>query len=100
MSKVPIKTVSFDKGNGAIFTVEIEGRPVRCFLEQDNSFLAKKASPNQTFPSIFDRYRDLIGEAALLNVTQYGVSGDIWGNLITSKDLDEALAALRKDKQN
>lgn len=80
----------FDKGNVALFSVNHQGQLVKCWLSQDNDFWAKKASPGQNFPEIFERYASLIAEAASLSVAMYGISADVWGNEITVQDIEVA----------
>ena len=80
----------FDKGNGALFSISHQGQLVQCWLSQANEFLAKKASPGQNFPEIFERYSSLIAEAASLNVATNGISSDVWGNEITAHDIEVA----------
>lgn len=77
----------FDKGNGATFGIEYEGRIVRCFVSQSNKFLARK-SGGQNFASTFERYSRIIAEAALSNIQRNGVSPDVWGNLISDTDME------------
>jgi len=86
----------FDKGNGAIFTIEHDGRRVRCFVSQDSSFLSKKASTGQGFPEIFERYKRLVVAAAHISVARHGASSDIWGNHVTDDDLTMAQTAQRR----
>ncbi len=80
----------FDKGSGAIFQVEHQGRLVSCFVDQNNQFLASKASRNQSFPQVFERYQALIFKAAKLSIEEHGVSNEAWGNLISEIDLRKA----------
>lgn len=80
----------FDKGNGALFSVSYQGQLVKCWLSQDNEFLAKKVSPDQSFPEIFERYASLIAEAATLSIATNGVSSDVWGNEVTTHDIKAA----------
>jgi hypothetical protein len=80
----------FDKGNGAIFSIEYHGQVVNCWLSQANEFLSKKASPRQNFCDISNRYENLIADAAVINIENNGVSTDIWGNEITTKDINFA----------
>ena len=83
----------FDKGNGALFQIEHRGRLVSCFVDQNNQFLASKASGGQSFPHVFERYQALIFKAAKLSVEEHGISNDSWGNLITEIDLKKAEGA-------
>lgn len=80
----------FDKGNGALFSVSHQGQLVKCWLSQGNEFLAKKASPGQNFPEIFERYASLIAEAASISIATHGISSDVWGNEITAQDIEVA----------
>jgi len=86
----------FDKGNGAIFQIVFEGKEVDCFLEQSNSFLGKKTSPGQNFCDVAERYESLIMEAAELNVRENGINPNVWGNVITTEDLEAAQIIRRK----
>ena len=80
----------FDKGNGAVFSIQHQGQIINFWLSQNNGFLALKASPGQDFCSTVERYTTLIAEAALINIASKGVSQDIWGNEITDEDLSTA----------
>lgn len=91
----------FDKGNGAIFKVKIEGELVNCFVEQNNKFLSEKykstlrepkwnRSIQRSFPEVFEEYKSIILLAAELEITKNGVSNDVWGNLIDSKFMYKA----------
>ncbi|MGC3962798.1 MAG: hypothetical protein QM803_05555 [Rhodocyclaceae bacterium] len=87
--------LQFDPGNGASFYVEHNGTVTRCFVDQSNAFLVKKASPGQSFPAIFERYSDLAVAAAAINIGRKGVSTDPWGNVITAEDFEAAQNAKR-----
>ena len=91
-----ILDLNFDKGNGAFFEVALHGRRIRCFVSQENAFLAKKASPGHTFPEVFERYKQLIGEAAELSILRNDISSGPWGKLITEHDIEAAQARRRK----
>jgi hypothetical protein len=80
----------FDKGNGAIFFVSYDGRRVRCYVEQGNAFLAKKAVDGFSFPDVVRRYERLIHAAAVAAIMRNGVSADAWGNLVTAQDCEMA----------
>ena len=99
MTKPRLLGLHFDKGNGALFSVEYLGQEVKCFLAQDNSFLEKKASSGQNFCEIFERYEALIAEAAFLNIEAHGVSKDTWGNEITAQDIDHAQMKRRNERE-
>ena len=90
MSSDALIDLYFDKGNGAVFSVEHQGQRVRCFVQLDNAFLARKASPGESFPSIFKRYAAVIAHAAAANIARSGVSTEPWGNLITGEDIEIA----------
>lgn len=85
----------FDQGAGAIFSISYEGRRVRCYIEQRNAFLAKKASSGIAFPDVVRRYEALIHSAALAAIKRDGVSADPWGNLVYAHDCETAQGALR-----
>ncbi|WP_143047907.1 hypothetical protein [Thalassotalea agarivorans] len=88
MSK--IQDLQFNKGTGALFKVEHEGKMVKCFVTQDNEFLTRKASPGQIFPNIFNRYTSVIYQAAVKNIQTKGIDSNPWGNHITAQDIQEA----------
>lgn len=85
----------FDKGNGALFQVDYDGVLVNCFMSQSNEFLAKKTGTGNSFVDVFERHIALIKDAALINIRTHGVRNDVWGNLITTNDI-EAAQALRR----
>lgn len=90
MSDGHLDDIYFDKGAGAIFSVSYEGRRVRCYVEQRNAFLAKKASGEIAFPDVVRRYEALIHSAALAAIKRDGVSADPWGNLVSAQDCEVA----------
>jgi hypothetical protein len=95
MSAERLDDLYFDKGSGAIFFVSHEGRRVRCFVEQRNAFLEKKATGGMTFPDVVRRYESLIHRAALAAIERDGVSADAWGNLVSAQDCEMAQGAGR-----
>lgn len=85
----------YDRGNGASFFIEHHGRKVLCFIEQENSFLIRKSSPGQSFPSIVERYVSLTANAAIINIDREGISQEPFGNMITAADIELAKNAKR-----
>ena len=79
-----------DKGNGALFQVEFQGKRVRCFIPQSSVFLGRKAGSAASFPELVHRYSGLLAKAALLNLERVGVSTDPWGNFVEDQDLEVA----------
>lgn len=80
----------FDKGNGASFKVQFQGKLALCFVSQDNSFLSGKAGQGQSFPDVFSRYSKLISRAAALSIARNGSATDPRGYLVTAQDLQTA----------
>jgi hypothetical protein len=80
----------FDKGNGASFKVQFQGRLVLCFVSQDNSFLSDKTGRGQSFPDVFNRYSKLVAEAAALSISRNGLASDPRGHLVAAQDLQTA----------
>jgi len=93
MANTELVNLHFDRGNGATFEVEHNGKRVRCFVRQDNAFLSKKASPGQDFPVVFERYSRLIAQAAHSSIMNKGISSDPWGNLVTGEDIENVQRA-------
>ena len=90
MSGRRLDDLYFDKGSGAIFSVSYQDCRVRCYIEQRNAFLAKKAGGGMTFPEVVRRYESLIHQAALAAIMRDGVSADAWGNLVSAQDCEIA----------
>jgi len=92
-----LDNISFDQGNGVLFTVKYAGSSVRCFVEQSNQWLKQKEGSATTFPSLVQRYAKVIFAAATAKAALSGASNDPWGHLITAEDLFNAQEALRND---
>jgi len=93
MANTELTNLHFDPGNGAVFEIVHDGKPVRCFVSQDNAFLSKKASPDQNFPEVFARYSNLIAQAAYSSIMAKGISNDPWGNLVTGEEIESVQRA-------
>ncbi len=90
-----LDNISFDQGNGVVFTIEHAGTPIRCFVEQSNQWLKQKEGSSTSFPSLVQRYAQVIHAAAIAKAAQSRASSDPWGHLITAEDLLNAQQAMR-----
>lgn len=92
-----LENVSFDPGNGVMFTIEHDGLSVRCFVEQDNNWLKQKQGSVKNFPELVLRYSKVIRVAAAKKVAQTVMPMDAWGHLITAEDLRSAQQEMRDE---
>ncbi|MCO5975619.1 hypothetical protein [Ideonella oryzae] len=89
--------MSFDPGNGVMFTIEHDGAPVRCFVEQANEWLKQKEGSVKNFPELVLRYSKVIRAAAAKKAAQAAMPMDAWGHLITAEDLRSAQQGMRSE---
>lgn len=91
-----LEGLSFDPGNGVIFTIEHDGKSVRCFVEQGNEWLRQKGGAAPNFPELVLRYTKVIHAAAAGKAATAQASMDAWGLLITAEDLYSAQQEMRR----